>query len=117
MKETKQTPIVLTDNDTDTKYTLEFSREIVRTAERAGFSLEGIVTRPLSAIYDIWYYAFLKNHPRISKVKTDELLDKLGGVYNLPDGLVERLVELYKEPFVVFNDEDEGKNLRATVKF
>ena len=117
MKETKKDPIVLTDTDTKETYTLEFSRTTVRQAENSGFSVENIISKPLSAVYDLWYYAFLKNHPRIGRVRADELLDKLGGVYALPEGLLERLIDLYKAPFVVFNDEDNGKNARATVKF
>lgn len=107
-------PIELTDNETKKVYTLEFNREIVRRAERNGFSIDDCGRYP-SMCYDLWYYSFLMHHEReIKRKKTDELLDALGGVADAPDGLFERLGELYAQAYKTLDDE---KNGRATVKF
>ena len=108
-------PIELTDNETGKVYTLEFNRDVVRRAERNGFSIEDCAKYP-TLCYDLWYYAFFAHHEKeIKRKKTDELLDALGGVADAPDGLFERLGELYAQAYKTL-DGDE-KNLKATVKF
>ena len=107
-------PIELTDNERKKTYTLEFSRETVRRAERNGFSLEDCAKFP-SLLYDLFYYSFLMHHENEIKRKiTDELLDGLGGVGGAPTGLLERLGELYSQAYVTLGDE---KNGRVTVTF
>ena len=108
-------PIELTDNDTGKTYTLEFNRDIVRRAERNGFSMADCEKFP-SLCYDLWYYAFLMHHEReIKRKRTDELLDSVGGITDAPDGLFERLGELYAQAYKTL-DGDE-KNRKVTVSF
>lgn len=107
-------PIELTDNETGKVYTLEFNRDVVRRAERNGFSIDDCAKYP-TLCYDLWYYAFFMHHEReIKRKKTDEMLDAIGGVTNAPDGLWERLGELYSQTFATLSEE---KNGRMTVSF
>ncbi len=106
--------IELTDNETGKKYTLDFNRDVVRRAERNGFSISECEKFP-SLLSDLWYYSFLMHHEReVNRKRTDALLDDLGGIANCPTGLFERLGELYTQTYGSLNDE---KNGRVTVTF
>ena len=120
MKEMKKAkPIVIKDTENNSTYTLEFSRKTVYFAEQMGFSIEDLKTKPFSGVSELWYYAFRKNHQFVDRKLTDSLLDELGGVLHLPEGLLERLVELYQAPFDVLAEDEDGarKNARVTVDF
>lgn len=112
-------PIVITDNDTGAVYTLEFDRDTVRQAEENGFSLADVSKYP-SKSYDLWFYAFHMHHQRefitrkLTRKKTDELLDAIGGPLDAPKGLWERLGELYVAAYSTLGDQ---KNGRVTVTF
>lgn len=110
-------PLVLTDNETGEKYTLEFSRESVKFAEARGFTIEDSVKFPQTKIPDLFYFAFRKNHRNISRERTDRMLyDDLQG---LSTAAIERLLMLYQEPqnALIRTDEDgEPKNARMTVE-
>ena len=112
-------PITITDSETGETYSLEFDRETVRKAENAGFSLEDIGRYPSKA-YDLFFYAFMKNHGRdfatrrLTRKRTDELLDALGGPLDAPPELWERLGDLYIQTYAALGDE---KNCHVTVKF
>ena len=107
-------PIVVTDDETGIEYTLEFNRESVRFAEARGFKINDVADYPMSKIPELWFYAFRANHKNVSRAKTDALLDGLGGI---PDGLLERLGELYAVPFTSLTDGQTDENPRVTVKF
>lgn len=117
MAKEKVKPIVLTDTETGEKYTLEFTRDSVRFAESRGFEIEKLDKTPMTTIPDLFYYSFRANHKWVSREKADRILfEDLGG---LPDGMVERLGELYAAPFdSLIQTEDEGgtKNSRMTVE-
>ena len=102
-------PIELTDNDSGKVYTLDFNRDVVRRAEKNGFSLSDCDKYP-SLLYDLWYYSFQKNHEReITRKRTDSMLDDLGGVVGAPTALFERLGELYTQTYGSLNDEKNGR--------
>lgn len=111
-------PITLTDNDTGTVYTLEFDRETVRAAEEDGFTPTDLGKYP-SKFYDLFYYAFQMHHKRdftmrkLTRKKTDDMLDEIGGPLNAPDGMFERLVDLYAQTYRLGGE----KNGRMTVTF
>lgn len=110
-------PITLTDTENGDKFILEFSRESVKFAEMRGFDIDDVAKFPMTKIPELFYYAFRKNHMKISREKTDRILfEDLGG---MPDGMLERLVMLYSEPFNVLtsNDGEETKNAKMTVEF
>ena len=108
-------PIILTDTESGEKYTLEFTRDSVAYAQYKGFVIDDVNVKPMVAIPDLFRYAFRAHHKNISTLKIDKLFDELGG---LPDGMLERLVELYYKPYnCLFNaDEGETKNAKVTVE-
>jgi len=117
IEETKVKPIIITDTETDQTYTLEFSRESIKFAEAHGFSFDDVSKYPMSKIPELFFYAFRKNHKNIARDKTDKILDKMNGI---PNGLIERLAELYAEPFEALTILDEGeerKNSTITIEF
>jgi hypothetical protein len=113
----KVKPLILTDNDTGEKYTLEFSRESVRFAEARGFNVNDVFRLPMTKIPELFFYAFRMHHKNIARDRTDRILfEDLGG---LPDGAFERLAMLYSAPFeALTKDEEDGetKNARMTVE-
>lgn len=106
-------PIIVTDDETGIEYTLEFTRESVKFAESRGFKINDVADYPMSKIPELWFYAFRAHHKMVSRAKTDELLDGLGGI---PDGLLERLGELYAAPFSALTDGQTEENPRVSVK-
>lgn len=111
-------PIVLHDADEQRDYTLEFDLESVRFAQARGFDSDDIAKFPVIKTEELFYYAFRKNHKNVSKEKTDKILwNKLGGIGNLPEGFLERLIMLYYDPInAVKNAEETGKNASMTVE-
>lgn len=113
-------PIIITDNDTGASYTLEFDRDTVRRVESDGFTLTDISKYP-SKCYDLFHYAFYMHHSRefstrkLTRKRTDELLDAIGGALNAPKELWERLGDLYIQAYASL--EGDEKNGRVTVKF
>lgn len=113
----KVKPIILHDTESGTDYTLEFNRESIRFAESRGFDLNDIDKFPMSRIPDLFYYSFRMHHRNVSREKTDKMIfEDFGGIGNLPDGLMERLVMLYAEPFNGTNVGDKPKNSKITVE-
>ena len=106
-------PIIVKDDETGMEYTLEFTRESVRFAETRGFKISDVGDYPMTKIPELWFYAFRANHKNVARAKTDALLDGLGGI---PDGLLERLGELYSVPFSSLTDGQSDENPRVTVK-
>ena len=116
----KLPPMTLSDNETGEVFTLEFSRESVRFAESRGFSISDVSDFPMTKVPDLFFYAFRKNHMRISKSRTDKILfEDLEG---LTREQIERLVQLYSAPMdaLLRDDEDDGgagpKNVKMTVE-
>lgn len=94
-------------------YTLEFNRNSVISAERAGFRSDLIAEQPMTMLPILFYAAFKKNHPRISRDETDHILfDVFGG---LTAKEVEKLAQLYAEPTKTLIRADEGET-RKNVK-
>lgn len=108
-------PIIIKDPDHGQTYTLEFSRDTVRFAEGRGFDISDVAKFPMSKIPELFYYAFRMHHKNLSRSQTDAILfDGLGGV---PEGLMERLGQLYAAPFdTLMLDEGEAKNGTMTVE-
>lgn len=118
----KINPIILKDDEKKTEYTLEFSRDTVRFAEARGFVPDDIDRFPMTKIYEFFWLAFRMHHPNMSKANTDAIIDGWGGIRGIPDGLLERLGELYAAPFGTLKDEEteeekaeREKNRKVTV--
>ena len=115
MEEKKIKPIVLTDTETNDVYTLEFTRDTVKYTEFKGFNIDDIDKKPMSAIPELFYYAFRAHHRNISREKTDKILfEDLGG---MSTEMLERLGELYAVPLTtLFAKENTSKNSKMTVE-
>lgn len=117
-KQTTETvkPVSLTDNDTSEKYELDFNRDAVKFAESRGFKVSEISDYPATRIPELFWYAFRKNHKRMTQKQTDAILEKMGGA---PAALISRLVELYLQAGytgVVNAEDEETKNSVVTVE-
>lgn len=106
-------PIVLKSKDTE--YTLEFNRESIKFAEMRGFKIEEVAEYPMTKIPELFFYAFRMHHKNVAREKTDKILfEEMGG---LPEGFIERLAELYTEPFETLTvKEEERKNSKWSVE-
>ena len=97
------------------EYILEYSRETVAKAESDGFLFAQVDEYPLTGVSNLFYYAFLKNHPDMTKEEADKILESLGG---LNGEEIMRLGQLYQIPIeTVLNLEDKprSKNSKATI--
>lgn len=106
-------PIVI--KGKDESYTLEFNRDSVRFAETRGFKYEDVSDFPMTKIPELFFYAFRMHHPKITRIQADNIFDEIGG---LPEGAIERLVELYIAPFesLTVPEGAEPKNSKWTVE-
>ena len=111
-------PVTITvDEDGKQKiYTLEFNKRVIRAAGEAGFVPNQIFDGNLMKIYDLFWYAFQMHHAGTTRQTTDAIIDSWGGLGKLPDGLLERLVQLWDNGFAIA-EENRPKNLTATVEF
>lgn len=110
-------PIILHDEENQRDYTLEFDRETVQWCEQRGFKIEDIGDYPLTKVPELFFYSFRMHHKNISREKTNRILfEELGG---LPDGMLERLIQLYGAPYEALNAAHKGgaKNPKLTVEF
>lgn len=112
-------PIHLKDEESGEEFDLDFSRETVKLAERRGFKPDEISEFPATRIPELFWLAFRKNHPRVSRQQTDDLLERLGG---LSSDAITRLVQLYGQAgysgLIKDEDdkEDDGKNATVTLE-
>ena len=109
-------PMRITDHDTGNVDELDFDRETVIFAQNRGFKLDDVTDYPTLKVPDLFFYAFRKNHKRLSKGQTDALLMKLGG---LTVDMISRLFALYEQAaqtFTIVDKEDMEKNEKVTVE-
>lgn len=112
-------PIIINNPDTGESYTLEFNRASVEWAEQRGFNIADLGNgKILSGISDLFYYSFRMHHPYMTKTQTDTILfDKEKGFGGVPDGLAERLGELFAEPYnALVQSEENAKNSKWSVE-
>ncbi|MCM1364658.1 MAG: DUF5055 domain-containing protein [Faecalibacterium sp.] len=124
MSKEKVNPIIITDNETNKEYTLEFSRESVKFAEMKRCTPDEVMDNLMTKLPEFFFIAFRMHHKSISREKTDKILfDDLKGVNKK---FVTRLIELYNVPFdcLIKDDEEsdeshdgEEKNAKMTVTF
>ena len=58
-------------------YTLEYTRQSVKTMENRGFVAGKILDAPMTVLPDLFYGAFLANHKYIDRKVVDEIFDKM----------------------------------------
>ena len=94
------------------EFVLEFNRRTVQMAEKAGVSLEDIDKRIMSAIPELFYYAFKMHHAWIKRDETDRIL--FDGFKGLTEDELKRLVELYTAPYeTLLNSSESGEEKNA----
>ena len=104
-------PIVLTMED-GTEYTLDFTRKTVEWAERRGFSMDDLSEHMMIRVPELFYYAFRKNHPNVTKQQSDKILfEDMGG---MSEELLKRLGELYSQGYESLIN-SETKNSKVTI--
>lgn len=95
------------------EYTLEYSRQSVKTMEAQGFVLDELTTKPMTMIPLLFSGAFIKNHRGMKRALIDEIFDGISDKSNL----MEALMELYAETLSTLTEAtaDEGNVTWAKV--
>ena len=91
----------------DKDYVLEYTRKSVATMERQGFNTDDLASKPMTTLPALFDGAFLSRHKFVKKDVKDEIFAKLTNKSELLD----KLIEMYNEPFTVLfeePEEDEG---------
>ena len=86
-----------------THYTLEFTRDVVRQMENAGFIIDEIQTKPALRIPQLFSGAFLRRHRREKQEKIEEIYKHMSD----KDRLISKLSEMYYESLSTVMDDPE----------
>lgn len=99
----------------DKEYTLEYTRKTVSIMERNGFKASDISDKPMTTLPLLFEGAFLSRHKFEKKAVKDEIFTKMTNKAELLD----KLVEMYNEPFTTLLDEPEENegNVEWTASF
>jgi len=95
------------------EYTLEYSRQAVKTMEDQGFVLDQVGDKPATMIPLLVYGAFMKNHRGIKRSLVDEIYENVTGKLSQEDGegFLATLMEMCSETINSLTDTapvDEG---------
>ena len=108
-------PIILRIPKRNEVFTLEFSRESIKFAERNGFVIDDVDKMPMSGLIDLFYYSFRMHHMRVSREQAERIL--FNDMKGFPEGMVERLGKLYGIPMKTLSQtEEDAKNSEVTVE-
>ncbi len=96
--------IVITSGNKE--YTLEYSRQSVKTMEGQGFVLDELSKMPMTMIPLLFQGAFIKNHRGMKRSEIDKIYE------NIQDktGLMQALIELYADTLTTLTDDNETGN-------
>lgn len=87
------------------EYTLEFTRDSIRSMERGGFVISEIDSKPMTVLPRLFSGAFLAHHKFVKQETIDEIYAKL----KHKSELIEKLAEMYNETIESLVEEpDEG---------
>jgi hypothetical protein len=95
-------------------YILEYDKTSVKALENLGVDLMNILSKPVSNMDAMFQCAFLKNHPKISISKIDEILKSCKD----KAGLLNALLQMVNEVMDIVTgepDEEESKNVSWAV--
>lgn len=76
-----------------TEYTLEYSRQSVKTMEAHGFILDELTTKPMTMIPMLFEGAFIKNHVGVKRREKEAIFDSLSNKTELMAALMEMYAE------------------------
>ena len=98
-----------------TVYKLDFDKESVMWAEDHGLVIDDINTKTMSVMSNLFFFAFRKHHPNMTKIQTNRIMfDEMGG---LPVEVLERLTQLYTVNYnALVQTEETAKNSKWTVR-
>lgn len=115
-KHDKMKPMIITDQETNHEYTLEFSRKSVVKTEQAGLDINKMDSQSMTMIPLLFWGAFQMHHPYMTREQTDKIL--FDGLNGLSEKEMAYLGQLYAEPFqtLVATDEKEGNPRKMAVK-
>ena len=85
------------------EYTLEYTRETVKQMEREGFVTEDIVNKPMLTLPRLFAGSFKAHHKFDAKQK---VIDEMFELFTNKNALLEKLAEMYHDPFVTLMDDD-----------
>lgn len=92
-------------------YTLEYSRQSVRTMEQQGFVLDKIGEMPMTMVPLLVHGAFAKNHKGVKRDLVDEIRDHIRDMDG-EEGFLRQLLEMYADTVNTLmagaSDIDEG---------
>lgn len=91
-------------------YTLEYTRESVRTMESMGFIADELFTKPALRIPELFYGAFAAHHRGIKRKEVDRMFN---GIANRSE-LIQKLVEMYRDTLSSLMDEPDGAEGNVT---
>lgn len=97
-------------------YELFFTKQSVKSLENSGFELEAVKSKAMNAILDLFAASFDAKCRFTKRAKREEIYFKLAKSKKDGDneeGLIDRLIELYSEPYneLFGNYDDETENL------
>ena len=92
------------------KYTLEFTRKSIETMEKQGFVIGDIKSKPMSTLPSLFAGAFLAHHRFVKK----DVIDAIFETIPKKDEFLEKLAEMYSEPFEALLDEPEESEGNST---
>ncbi len=97
-------------------YTLEYTRESVKQMEREGFVANDIIAKPMLTLPKLFAGAFKAHHKYDVKQKQ---IDEMFDLFKNKDALIEKLAEMYHEPFEALMDDssDEGNAIAWEANF
>lgn len=88
----------------DNNYTLEFTRESVRTMETAGFDITKVDSMPVTMIPKFIFGAFRANHSSVKMDKVDEIYKSIKN----KEQFIKCLGEMYQETVETLTSDDEN---------
>ena len=99
------------------EYTLEYTRETIKQMEREGFVAEDVANKPMLTLPKLFAGAFKAHHKFDAKQKViDEMFER----FTNKGALLEKLAEMYHEPFEALMDDeniDEGNAIAWEANF
>ena len=99
------------------EYTLEFTRETIKQMEREGFIPDDVANKPMLTLPKLFAGAFKAHHKFDTKQKA---IDEMFECFTNKGALLEKLAEMYHEPFEALMDDeniDEGNAIAWEANF
>lgn len=87
----------------ETVYTLEFTKNSIRSMERAGFNIFDYEKKPVTTIEQLFQGSFIANHPQVKNERRLEIFSRVGK----KSELIGKLYEMYIDQIAALSDDSE----------